>query len=117
LINPSFKNTRVIDLSGGVVGGEKFFKIIARSERGGRLVSGGDNIGVDFDGPEFIKATIFDFKDGSYEVRYIVYRRGIYDVKVTLNGQQIQGSPFQVEFYPLDQPDPIKSTAIGLVSG
>jgi len=34
-----------------------------QDQREGRLVSGGDNIGVDFDGPEFIKATIFDFKD------------------------------------------------------
>jgi len=54
-----------------------------------------DNFAVSVAGPGQVKVDLHDQGDGSYLVSYALPARGRYTVNVKLNGNHIQGSPFE----------------------
>lgn len=73
------------------------FVVQAKLANGANKTSGGDHVTVTITGGLATTPTVTDNGDGTYRVRYTLLQLGVtYTITVSLNGIQIQGSPFHV---------------------
>ena len=87
-------------LTQGTADEECSFKIETRDSQGQITYSGLDNVGVDIqsvDTGNIISPEITDSKNGCYQVKYKPKIAGKYQVCVTVDGDAIVDSPFQLE--------------------
>ena len=87
-------------LTQGTANEECSFKIETRDSQGQITYSGLDNVGVDIqsvDTGNIIAPEITDSKTGCYQVKYKPKIAGKYQVCVTVDGDAIVDSPFQLE--------------------
>jgi len=85
-------------LEGGVVGEPANFTIESFNKVGNRVTDGGDAFSVKVQGPhnKDVKVELVDNRDGTYSVSYHPVNHGPHVVAVTLSGQHIPKSPFNV---------------------
>jgi len=73
------------------------FTLRTRDKRGTNMREGGENVAVKITGPggASVPVTIHDHKNGTYLVSYLLGpKSGEYSISVTINGEDIVGSPF-----------------------
>jgi filamin len=93
-------STYVVDIKPGAWAANTFiehfyFNIRTVDKRGANKTFGGENIAVVVDGPSgSVPGDIQDRGDGTYYVSYQAINSGDYRINVTLNGENIRGSPF-----------------------
>eukprot|EP00727_Mastigamoeba_balamuthi_P013944 m51a1_g9172 hypothetical protein (558) ;mRNA; f:33001-35143 len=90
------------------------FDIKARDNTGKPLDHGDTPFEVKITDPdgEEVPANVVDNKDGTYKVDYTPTKPGPHDVKVALDGENVEGSPAKVDVAP-PTPDPLQCTAEG----
>jgi len=79
------------------VGDETGFQIFAFDTFGNRCTVGGDSFYAVLKGEKDVNVEILDHQDGHYTCSYTALWSGQYQLHVTLNGQDIQGSPWGIE--------------------
>ena len=87
-------------LTQGTAGEDCSFKIETRDSQGQITYSGVDKVGVDIqsvDTGEVIAPQVTDSKNGCYQVKYKPIVAGKYRVCITVDGDAIVGSPFQLK--------------------
>jgi len=99
----------------GLEGGQQYkegvFTIFAVGTDGQRRTDGGDPFRVEIGGVDNVKASLNDNEDGTYSVAYVPRKHGEYVITVTLHGENIKASPFNVRIKPA--PNAGKSFAEG----
>ena len=80
------------------VGKELKFSIITKYRNGSQCSVGGSQVSVQLESNtgEVISAQVVDNKDGSYIASFIVQQIGEVKLSVSINGQQIKGSPYSL---------------------
>lgn len=75
------------------------FVIQARDKRNSHVKEGGGNFAVQITGPNGLvpekDVVVQDLKDGTYLVKYKLVELGSFSIVVTLDGENIRGSPWQ----------------------
>ena len=84
---------------------ETYFTIITRDSEEGPCYNEDDYIKCDIrtltgDSFKTVHLKIEDKEDGSYKVRYTPPHTGLYEVKIEVNGQPLDGSPWSVQVIP-----------------
>jgi len=87
-------------LQGGKTGKSNPITIHAVDADGKALNHGGDPFVVVIEGPESVVPSIVDNGDGTYSVDYKVATPGSYHLEISLHGQPIKDSPFDVTIKP-----------------
>jgi len=72
------------------------FKIVSVNRDNQKITTGGDTFGVDVRGPSRVNVAIVDNDDGTYGVSFTPTAEGNYQVLVTLHGESIKQSPFDL---------------------
>jgi hypothetical protein len=70
----------------------------------GNDVDGEADVGLAFKGPAGVEAGVDDLGDGSYTVNYVATEKGVYEIDVTVDDVDVEGSPFVVHVYDPDDP-------------
>jgi filamin len=103
----------------GLVSGQALhpavFTIFAVDQAGERCTEGGDPFEVAITGPAAVEAEVIDNGDGTYGVTYTPEQPGDYTVAVTLHGDNIRDSPFNVPFKPAASADQSYAEGPGLL--
>jgi len=97
---PSFSIAQGKGLIEGIQGEHCTFTIITKDSQGETTYSKGDQVSVDIQSlqtGQVTKPSITDSKDGSYEVKYKLEDAEVFSVSITIGGEAIMGSPFQLE--------------------
>lgn len=77
------------------------FLIQARDEDGNRRLSGGEDFGALLRGPANVAASVVDKGDGTYALTYTATVAGVYQLEVTLGGEeQVADSPYPLRVLP-----------------
>ena len=98
--DPSMSIAHGKGLSEGLQGDDCTFMIITKDWRGETTYTEKDLVEVDIQSlrtGEVIKPRICDSNDGCYEVYYKLEDAGEFSVSVTIEGEKIRGSPFQLK--------------------
>lgn len=66
--------------------------------------AGEADVGLAFKGPAGVEAGVDDLGDGSYTVNYVATEKGVYEIDVTVDDVDVEGSPFVVHVYDPDDP-------------
>ena len=101
----------VVNLPNHITVGNKFkFSIITKYHNGSQCPIGGSQVSVQLESNtgEVKSAQIKDNKDGSYMASFIVQQFGELKLSVSINGQQIKGSPYSLVVH-----EPISYTRVG----
>jgi hypothetical protein len=111
---PHGRNCQILGLGlwSALVGEETFFEWRAKDAFDNVLDYGGHPFMVSMFGPEEIVVTLDDNQDGTYKARYTPTVAGEYKISVTLDGEQLPGSPFLVNIRE-GGADPGMSTVTG----
>ena len=108
-------------LEKAVVGSLSQFTILVHDKEGNRCErGGGDDIKVNIRGrgamehsqPGLLRTKIIDRSDGTYMCEYQPWLTGLFTVWITLDGVNIQGSPYEMEVINL-RPDPARCVLRG----
>lgn len=84
-----------------VSGEEHKFLIESRDKWGNYIHNGGAQaLAYAYHGPERLKASVVDNLDGTYTAKFVPGTSGYYWLRVTLNGSDIQASPFIMTVLP-----------------
>ena len=97
---PSVSIAQGKGLKEGIQGEHCTFTIITKDSQGETTYSEGDHVSVDIQSlqtGQVTKPSITDSKDGSYEVKYKLEDAEVFSVSITIGGEAIMGSPFQLE--------------------
>jgi filamin len=89
-------------LKEGVAGETQIFRIQSRDKYGNNRTSGGDRFQINYSGPSPCEARMRDMEDGGYSVSWTALIKGTYWIEITLNGEEISGSPYFCEIFPAD---------------
>jgi len=88
----------------GLEGGQQYkegvFTIHAVDVDGNPRADGGDPFKVEIGGVEKVEPSITDNKNGTYTVKYTPKKHGDHSITVTLHGEHIKDSPFNVHIKP-----------------
>ncbi|XP_068724859.1 E3 ubiquitin-protein ligase TRIM71-like isoform X2 [Montipora capricornis] len=98
--DPSMSIARGKGLSEGLQGDDCTFMIITKDWQGETTYNENDQVEVDIQSlrtGEVMKPRIADSKDGCYEVKYKLDDAGEFSVSVTIEGEKVRGSPFQLK--------------------
>ena len=87
--NPQLSQVSRIDIKGA--GEHTILRIDTFTNYGAPKTFGGDSIRVVFRGPNVIRATVFDLRNGSYDAIAFLKAPGFYEVKVVLEYTQCKG--------------------------
>ena len=88
------------NLSNGRCGEPNIFVIQSKDKFGNKRTSGGDQYLVSISGPAACSAKIRDQETGRYTVSFTTYIKGSYWISITLDGEEISGSPYLCEIAP-----------------
>jgi len=97
---PSFSIAQGTGLKEGTQCEDCTFTIITKDSQGQTTYSEIDQVTVDILSPQterVTKPSITDSKDGSYQVKYKPEDAGEFSVSITVGGEAIRGSPFQLK--------------------
>ena len=83
----------------GTTGAACKFKIQAHDANGAKRSSGGDAFFVHVRGSDRVRAVVKDNNDGTYDCSWKTMTSGIYKISVSLFGEQLPGSPFELYVY------------------
>jgi len=95
----SAKNTKATNVAKNfvVVGKTASFIIQARTKNDLNATSGGDIFDVACDGPAKLSDLLIrDTLDGKYEVTFTPPESGVYEFRITMNGEEIGNSPVKI---------------------
>ena len=82
------------DLSSGVCGVPMIFVIQSKDKFGNARSCGGDMYLVSISGPAAVEAKTRDQDNGRYTVSFTTFIKGTYWISITLDGEEISGSPY-----------------------
>uniref|UniRef100_A0A7S1DTW6 Ig-like domain-containing protein n=3 Tax=Hemiselmis andersenii TaxID=464988 RepID=A0A7S1DTW6_HEMAN len=97
----------------GVAGETQVFSIQSKDMYGNKRTTGGDRFVISISGPSSCEAKIRDKDDGSYACTWSAMIKGTYWIQISLNGDDISGSPYFCEIFPADV-DVANCTAEGM---
>ena len=92
----------VVNLSNHITVGEELkFSIITKYRNGSQCSIGGSEVSVQLESNtgEVRSAQVRDNNDGSYMASFVAQQVGEVKLSVSINGQQIKGSPYSVQQY------------------
>jgi len=87
-------------LSLGECGIPNIFVIQSKDKFGNNRTSGGDKYLVSISGPAAADAKIRDQENGRYTVSFTTFIKGNYWISITLEGEEISGSPYLCDMKP-----------------
>ena len=97
---PSSTMVDGMSLTEGVQGEDCTFTVITKDSQGNKTYSEIDRVEVKIQSTqtrESVKVTITDSRDGCYKVSYKSEANGEFKVLITVAGEEIRGSPFQLK--------------------
>eukprot|EP00301_Raphidiophrys_heterophryoidea_P019950 c475_g1_i1.p1 GENE.c475_g1_i1~~c475_g1_i1.p1 ORF type:complete len:1386 (+),score=319.13 c475_g1_i1:290-4159(+) len=99
---PSVKQSMVSGdgLSNSAAGDVAYATLVMFDDYNNPLLTGGDNVTAFLDGPDHVDSTVRDFGNGTYFIYYTAYKSGTYRFTVTINGKNLERSPFEVIVKP-----------------
>lgn len=100
-------------LSLGKAGVPNIFVIQSRDKFGNNRTVGGDKYNINVSGPAACEAKMRDLENGRYSCSFMTRTMGTYWVSITLDGEEISGSPYFCEIEPAEV-DVSSSTASGM---
>ena len=111
-VNP--RTSEVIDLTRRILVGKKVeFAIVAKDSNGGPCIRGGSQVSVQlksFTG-DVTAGEVRDNNDGSYMASFVAEQVGKAKLSVSINGEQIKGSPYSIvvgrNYQAIDKPNKI----------
>ena len=111
-VNPH--TSEVIDLTRRILVGKKVeFAIVTKDSNGGPCISGGSQVSVhlkSFTG-DVTAGEVRDNNDGSYMASFVAEQVGQAQLSVSINGEQIKGSPYSIvvgrNYQSIDKPNKI----------
>ena len=87
--DPSY--TELVGVTNAEAGQTASFTVFLKDSGGNQQATGGDSVTISFEGPEEVPSnqiSVLDNDDGSYSVKFKIYKVGSYELNVIVNGQE-----------------------------